>query len=687
MINNFRLLITLATVLALPWPLAARGQSPSPRLETLVVYGSRDYRPLYQVPSLTVGVDGESMRDPSFEHIAQMLAEAPGVQVSRGSGQEHLTAIRSPVLTGAGACGAFWMGQDGVSLRADGFCNVNQLFDAHVEAAENVQILKGPNAALLGGNALFGAIDISLPAANAVRDELRLDASQFGFKRLHGQGGWTADDHGLALFATFADDDGYRDDTGYSQQKISAKHQWAANNLSVEQSAGVTGLRQQTGGYVEGQDAYRDEQQRRSNPSPQAYRNAESLRYAARLTRNGADWQWSLVPYLRSNSMDFLMHFVPWQPVEENWQHSAGLMGQWKVFFDGGSVISVGQEVEFTQAGLSEIQYAPAPSTPDRFPEGAHYDYRVHATSAALSVVGYTRLNDSLALDWALRADYDRYDYRNRLQDGSACAPEVVGCRFYRPADRDDDFLEPSAQAGLVYEVWDNAYVFGRWSTGFRPPQASELYRAQSAEVDVLEPERSQAVELGIRLAVGESLVQLAAYRMQNREGIFQDTERRYVNGVDTRHTGVEYDVQMSLGPQLSLRASGQLARHIYTNQPSILGLGETADIDGNTMDSAPRNLHQIKLDWTPSPQWQLTGQWLYQGHYYLDAANDFRYPGHQLLRLAVARTHGPWQATASLHNALDTRYADRADVSFNTPRYFPGQERTLALGLRYRFD
>ena len=30
-----------------------------------------------------------------------------GVWLSRGSGQEHLTAIRSPVLAGAGSCGDF----------------------------------------------------------------------------------------------------------------------------------------------------------------------------------------------------------------------------------------------------------------------------------------------------------------------------------------------------------------------------------------------------------------------------------------------------------------------------------------------------------------------------------------------------------------------------------------------------
>ena len=41
------------------------------------------------------------------QHPKQIFNRVPGVWISRGSGQEHLTAIRSPVLTGPGACGSF----------------------------------------------------------------------------------------------------------------------------------------------------------------------------------------------------------------------------------------------------------------------------------------------------------------------------------------------------------------------------------------------------------------------------------------------------------------------------------------------------------------------------------------------------------------------------------------------------
>ena len=40
-------------------------------------------------------------------HFKELLNLSSGVWISRGSGQESLISLRSPVLTGAGACGSF----------------------------------------------------------------------------------------------------------------------------------------------------------------------------------------------------------------------------------------------------------------------------------------------------------------------------------------------------------------------------------------------------------------------------------------------------------------------------------------------------------------------------------------------------------------------------------------------------
>ncbi|MEJ6682521.1 MAG: TonB-dependent receptor plug domain-containing protein, partial [SAR86 cluster bacterium] len=100
-------------------------------LEEVVVTANRADQTIAEVSSNISVITADDLRRINPTHINEAMQRVAGAWISRGNGQEHLTALRSPVLTGAGACGAFLMAQDGIPLRASGFCNVNQLFDAH----------------------------------------------------------------------------------------------------------------------------------------------------------------------------------------------------------------------------------------------------------------------------------------------------------------------------------------------------------------------------------------------------------------------------------------------------------------------------------------------------------------------------------------------------------------------------
>ena len=94
------------------------------------------------------------------QHPKQLFTRVPGVWISRGSGQEHLTSIRSPVLTGPGACGSFLILEDGIPIRPSGFCNVNGLFETQTEIASSIEVIRGPASARYGSNAMHGVINV-----------------------------------------------------------------------------------------------------------------------------------------------------------------------------------------------------------------------------------------------------------------------------------------------------------------------------------------------------------------------------------------------------------------------------------------------------------------------------------------------------------------------------------------------
>jgi iron complex outermembrane recepter protein len=69
----------------------------------IVVTARRLPEPRLEFPGSLARVDASTIALTGATHHAELLDRIAGVYVQRGSGQESLTAIRSPVLSGPGA--------------------------------------------------------------------------------------------------------------------------------------------------------------------------------------------------------------------------------------------------------------------------------------------------------------------------------------------------------------------------------------------------------------------------------------------------------------------------------------------------------------------------------------------------------------------------------------------------------
>jgi len=169
-------------------------------------------------------ISEEALSMLSFQHIQESLNYIAGAGVQRGNGQEYLPALRSPVLTGAGACGGILAAEDGIPLRAAGFCNINELFEAHGEVAERIDVIKGPASALYGSNAIHGVINVITPDTTQGTGQLALDYGSYGFHRAKLQQGKDFGSSGVGIAASLTRDTGYRNDEGVDQEKVSLRH-------------------------------------------------------------------------------------------------------------------------------------------------------------------------------------------------------------------------------------------------------------------------------------------------------------------------------------------------------------------------------------------------------------------------------------------------------------------------------
>jgi outer membrane receptor protein involved in Fe transport len=465
---------------------------------------------------------------------------------------------------------------------------------------------------------------------------------------------------------------------------------------SGELSAGLSAsnLDQDTAGLILGQDAYKDPGQRTTNPNPEAFRKADSQRVFVRWTphENHALYGSDFRAYFRRSDMEFLQHFIPGQPLEGNGQISGGLT--WVMQRSAGdfATLVTGLDLEYADGFVKQFQ-AEELNGDSAFlnatlPQGWQYNFEVSSLVAAPYGQLEIPMGDSWRLIGGLRLEYIYYDYDNRMVSGNTRDDGVTpcgfgGCRYNRPADRSDGFLNLAPNVGLLYRLNPETSVYLNASRGFRAPQANELYRLQADQgVADLDSETLDSVELGLHWQTENYRIEATSFAMYKRHFIFQDADRFNISDGKTRHLGVE--LQGALRTDLGMYAgfAGTYARHTYDFDRAARGEDITS---GNDVDTAPRTLASARIGYERNLGLAEI-EFVHQGSYYLNAANTAKYSGHELLNLrAVWRATDVWSIALRIDNITDELIADRADFAFGNYRYFPGREREVFLQVSFR--
>lgn len=194
-------------------------------LDPFVITGTRTPVPLPETPASVTSISGDELMLIGARHPSEIFGRAPGAWISRGSGQEHLTAIRSPVLTGAGACGAFLFLEDGIPTRPTGFCNVNGLFETNFEQADSIEVIRGPGSALYGSNAMHGIINVLSDDPRLKHpDRASIEAGSYDFYRIAADTTMHAGHRAWRMRVNSASDGGFQESSGYNQQKLNVDY-------------------------------------------------------------------------------------------------------------------------------------------------------------------------------------------------------------------------------------------------------------------------------------------------------------------------------------------------------------------------------------------------------------------------------------------------------------------------------
>lgn len=681
-------LMMAASVLSGGPAMAADGDDDNVALGDMVVTGTRSEAPILEQAGNTGRISEDEIDLVRPDHITEIANRVSGVNIQHGNGQEHLTSIRSPVLTGGAGAGSFLFMEDGIPLRAAGFANVNGLFEVDYEQAGGIEIVRGPGSAFYGSNAVHGLVNVLSRAPSLdLEREIDLSVGPHDLYTMKGTVSDTIGRHGYRVNVLGTTDGGYASDSGYDQQKVTLRHDYFGDVDSFKTLFSYTNLNQETAGYILGYKAYEDESFSRTNPNPEAYRNAKSYRLSTEWEHELTDSSsFRLTPYIRHTEMDFLMHFLaPGKPIEENKHSSVGLLSSYTKEFDGGHKVILGTDFEYTEGELSEVQ--DNPTTGNGFYPGTHYDYDVDATVIAPYIHSEWQILDRTRLIAGLRYEYTEYDYSNNTATGPLPGTD----RYFRPASRTDTFNNLSPKLGLVQQLTDDTAAFINYSRGNRAPQTTDLYRIQNNAGAEADSETIDSVELGLR-KVGEGLqYEVALYHMRKKDYFFTDSNDVNVNDGKTKHTGLELGGFYPFNEHFDIAANLTFAKHEYDFNRAGSDAASTIE-DGNYLVTAPNRMANVRLGWSPSEQTRAELEWIHMGEYYINDGNTAKYDGHNLFNLRVSHeVTNNLTLYARVKNLFNKEYAERADyrVYGANPtgyRYFVGEKRYLHVGASYRF-
>ena len=676
-----RLLATTAS-LALLSGTTAFAQGADERLNPVMVYGDRTAAQ----PGSVATLDEEIIDEVNADHPAQILNELPGVNIHINSGQEHLLAIRSPVLTGGAGQGSFLVLQNGVPTRSPAFGNVNSLFEIHHETAEAIEVVRGPGSAKYGSNAVHGLINVIQGGP---------DTGDFVDTRLTGstlnrfKADVTGNLSGTARVSlSLQDDAGWRDKTGVEQQKLSGAYAFDAAGWEGLAWVSASNLNQETAGFIEGYKAYRDDDTAESNPNPEAYRDAQWAMGAVRLSRAIGPGELTLTPFYRWQEMEFAQHFLPNGGVEENGHDAFGLQAKYEFAASDAVTLRIGADADIASGWLKETQLEPFGFFPgdDRFPVGVHYDFTVDTTMLGLWSEAEWAVSDTLTVLAGLRGETHDYDYTTDVPPGP-------NGRFLVPDDREDSYDLLTPKLGAIWSPSGSTLsYYVNYSRGERAPQASDLYRLQDQQgIAEAEVETMDSVEAGVRgtLADGRLYFDVAAYHADKENFFFRDSDGLNVTDGSTQHQGIEANAAWDVTGTglLTLSGTASYAEHTYTFD-RVVASGSEIIRDGAEVDTAPKWLADLRLTWRPTDRFEASLAAEYIGEYYTDPGNTQTYPGHTLTNARIAYdVTDDLEAFVLVRNLFDLNYADRADLAFGANRYFPGEPLNATVGIRKRFD
>ncbi|WGK63848.1 TonB-dependent receptor family protein [Croceiramulus getboli] len=643
------------------------------------------------LPAAINRIEPELLQQYDQTSLAPALNRTPGVFMQQGA----LNTARI-VIRGIGARSPFSTNRikaffEGIPITTGE--GTTSLEDIDPGLIESVTLIKGPNSSIYGAG-LGGAILLQARTPQRTEASLTTQLSSFNTVRTLASAAWADESYGLRVSYNRLNADGYRANSGYNREGVTA---FAKANLNERHQLHFFGNYTQLKAFI---PSSLNAEDFAMNPERAAFNWAQARGFEsydkvqAGLSWRydlGADWKFTLSVFTNYRDGYEPRPFDILDDEEASWglrnvlrkriETETGTLDLTAGFtyFDERYTLQLFENNYEDNAGNGSVQGDQL----DALEEDRRY----------LDV--FLQGSWNFAEDWLLDAGLSFNTTFYRLKDGTRTGAE----------DRSGDYRyanQWSPRIGLSYELLPQRFLYATVSSGFSVPTVAETLTPDGEINTDIRPETGVNYELGFKgdWLNGRLHTELAVYRIAIDNLLVADriAEDRFVgiNAGATRHDGVELQFQFlqQLGTDWVIEPYLNAAVNAYQFEDFQ---DDGIDFSGNDLTGVPLWVGSGGLALTYRKHWRLDLNGQHVDEIPLNDENNLYSEAYNLLQLQGSHTftildHWNVRLYAGVNNLTDTRYAaqilpNARGFGGNAPRYFyPGNPRNYYGGIRLNY-
>lgn len=638
--------------------------------------------PLAELPVTVNTTHAELMRQQGNYDLVNALRYTANLQARVNFGvYEHFTV----------------RGLGDVIQMVDGIRQEDRRFNTQIVNVEQVEVLKGPAAALYGNNAVGGSINVIRKKPRNERElELGLTGGAWGNKRGNlGAAGPLVRDRLMYRFDYgFADFEGYRR-APLRQHLASGAVLWrpsAQDQLHVNYQYNRDRFATDAGFPTFANSIPRIPTDRRFNPPGDRALTGDHFLQAYYHRNWSENFEFRNVLSFRKFRDDYLsaetMSITPPSTVNRTLfyfdRRRETLLNQVEVIgrFATGDVRHYllggyefqGFRQEDDNATATNLRIAPIDLFAPVETQGPVAIVKnrtrfIRQSVNAFYAQDHVRFSDRLSATFNIRYDPWRRNFRTDPLDPATGFPTTTG-----PIT----FLRQNAwtgRAGAVYRLWRSVSVYGSWGNAFTPVLSVPVDNA------LLEPERSRQSEAGIRadLFGRRAVVTAAVFHLEKTNQTIALGGGRFAQAGRVRSQGTDISIDSYLTSRLTARLQYGLSDAAFLRFAS-----GTTNLDGRTPAFAPRHTGNAWVTYQIAGPLAIAGGLRAMDRSYTSFFNTLAMPGHALLDAAVMYYSKWLDASVTAQNVANRKWYFVGSV-YNTQVY-PGTPFALIANLRLKW-